>query len=143
MSRVAAIALAVLAILIIVWWFIPGDTAPRGITKDISYAKQVWIACRVYADEHDGEYPPALDILVPDYIEDQRTPNILRDENSRDRWIYYRPQNKTHDENHLLVESTYKIKDRKIYGFTDGSVHQMTQDRFRKTMNKRPTSKQR
>jgi hypothetical protein len=34
----------------------------------MSNAKQVVIACRVYAMDHNGKFPPTLDALVPDYL---------------------------------------------------------------------------
>jgi hypothetical protein len=48
-----------------------------GQVKALNRAKQIGFACRSYAMDHGGNYPPSLKALVPDYIpsrEDLRSP---------------------------------------------------------------------
>ena len=40
-------------------------------TKCMSQAKQIAIACKLYAMDHKGNYPASLDELVPDYLTDR------------------------------------------------------------------------
>lgn len=39
-------------------------------TKSLMHAKQIVIACKRYATEHEGQYPPSLEALVPKYLGD-------------------------------------------------------------------------
>ena len=48
-----------------------GEVKDRGdLTKALSNAKQIGIACRIYATDNDGKFPPKLEDLVPDYLPD-------------------------------------------------------------------------
>ena len=42
-------------------------------TLAISNAKQLYIACKIYAADHSSNFPPNLQLLVPDYIHDAKT----------------------------------------------------------------------
>ncbi len=37
-------------------------------TKSLSRAKQIYLGCRLYAGDHDGNFPATLDELVPQYL---------------------------------------------------------------------------
>lgn len=39
-------------------------------TKCLSEAKQIGLACKLYAGDHDGNYPPTLEQLTPTYLAD-------------------------------------------------------------------------
>jgi type II secretory pathway pseudopilin PulG len=41
-------------------------------TKCLSQAKQIALACRLYAMDHKGDFPPTLDELIPDYLPDKQ-----------------------------------------------------------------------
>jgi len=40
------------------------------LTKSLSNEKQIAIACKLYAGDNDGEFPPSLESLVPQYVPD-------------------------------------------------------------------------
>ena len=40
-------------------------------TKSLAQAKQIGLACKHYAGDHDGNFPPTLDDLVPKYLPDK------------------------------------------------------------------------
>jgi hypothetical protein len=44
-------------------------------TRSMNHAKQIGFACREYATDHAGNYPPSLNALVPEYLPDR---DILR-----------------------------------------------------------------
>lgn len=46
------------------------DTATA--TKSLSHAKQIGIACKLYALDNNGKFPPSLEALVPDYLPDAK-----------------------------------------------------------------------
>lgn len=37
-------------------------------TKSLNNAKQIGLACKLWATDNDGAFPPSLEVLVPDYI---------------------------------------------------------------------------
>jgi hypothetical protein len=39
-------------------------------TKSLANAKQIGVACKIYALDYNGKYPPNLKVLVPDYLPD-------------------------------------------------------------------------
>jgi hypothetical protein len=41
-------------------------------TQSLSNAKQIALACRLYAADNDGKFPPTLQDLVPTYIQSQK-----------------------------------------------------------------------
>lgn len=41
-------------------------------TKSLSNARQIGIACRLYATDNGGKFPPKLEALVPDYLADTK-----------------------------------------------------------------------
>ena len=44
----------------------------RGLaTKGLAEAKQIGLACKLYAGDHQGNFPPTLDDLVPTYLSDK------------------------------------------------------------------------
>ena len=41
-------------------------------TKSLAQAKQIGLACKMYAADNDGKFPPTLDALVPTYLADNK-----------------------------------------------------------------------
>ncbi len=41
-------------------------------TKSLANAKQICLACKLYASDNDGKFPPTLDALVPTYMSDKK-----------------------------------------------------------------------
>jgi hypothetical protein len=50
---------------------IPDDTISGFITKEANETKQVGLAVKMYADDHQGRLPRSLDELVPAYLPDK------------------------------------------------------------------------
>ena len=40
--------------------------------KGLAQAKQIALGCKLYAGDHNGNYPETLDQLIPDYVSDRR-----------------------------------------------------------------------
>ncbi|MGC3989342.1 MAG: hypothetical protein QM796_06620 [Chthoniobacteraceae bacterium] len=45
------------------------------VTVAVSNAFQIVAACKGYALDHDGEFPPSLDALIPNYLADRKSLN--------------------------------------------------------------------
>lgn len=41
-------------------------------TKSLSQAKQIGLACKLYAGDNDGKFPPTLDALIPTYTSNEK-----------------------------------------------------------------------
>lgn len=49
-----------------------GEVQTRGLeTKALSNGKSIAAACKLYATDNKGDFPPTLEALVPDYINDR------------------------------------------------------------------------
>ncbi len=50
-----------------------GSVSEKGkATKSLAQAKQIGLACKLYASDNDGKFPPTLDALVPMYLNDKK-----------------------------------------------------------------------
>jgi hypothetical protein len=45
---------------------------PAAATQSLSQAKQIATACKAYASDNDGKFPPTLEALVPKYLPDAK-----------------------------------------------------------------------
>jgi hypothetical protein len=49
------------------------SVAEKGnLTKSLSQEKQIALACKLYAADHNGNFPPTLQALIPDYLTDTK-----------------------------------------------------------------------
>ena len=72
LSTYTKASVVVLIILAIVSVVIPNGSGVReatDITKALSNARQIGLACKNYADDHGGNFPPSLDALFPTYLD--------------------------------------------------------------------------
>jgi hypothetical protein len=75
MSHTKKIAIAVLVLASAFLFGIPkrfgNEQSQRGpLTKSLSNAKQIGLACKLYAVDHHSAFPKDLNELVPEYIRD-------------------------------------------------------------------------
>ena len=67
------ITMAAFGVVILFWMVSPGSgiksTSP--VTKSLINAKALGHACRQYALDHQGDFPPSLDALFPTYLKDR------------------------------------------------------------------------
>ncbi len=68
-SLLASIALAVLSLFVVP--FAPDDTVSAVIIKAVNETRQVGLAAKLYADDHEGHLPASLNELVPHYLPDR------------------------------------------------------------------------
>lgn len=97
-SRLAAQILAGFLFLVIaglvVNHFVPRSLIYGQLTINASHARQLAIACDVYAADHGGRFPVHLDELTPIYVPNPKSlRGIARDENDRELytfdWLYF------------------------------------------------------
>ncbi len=121
-------ALPTLAILLL-WSFLPSGSSishrsPR--TAALNQIKQILIACRAYAADHEGGlYPPLLDALYPDYIDDERLFYALDKQGNRIPIIYHPGFKDTDDPRPLLIEHPIHFGTKRIVGYVGGHIEEI------------------
>ncbi len=93
-------------------------------TMDINQIRQVSIACRFYASDNDGNYPDALEDLLPDYIEDLTILSIAQSVDGLPQPYSYRSglkDSSDSNEPHIISPFTYSRGSTPV-GFADGQV---------------------
>ena len=92
--------------------------------KSESAAKQIVFACKLYAMDNNGKYPPNLDALVPAYIADRSA--FISPLNPKDPvgYIYTPGFTDTSDSEAIVLEDKFapKLKHIRIVVHTDDSV---------------------
>lgn len=99
------------------------ERAPR--TKAINTVKQLSLACRAYAADFGGVYPPSLDVLYPDYL---KVPDLLEAEDANGRkipMIYHSGFTDTGNSRAPLIEYPVLLNGRKIVGYCGGHVSEL------------------
>lgn len=96
------------------------ERSPR--TKAFYTVKTLLLGCRAYAADHEGVYPPSLEILYPDYI-DQEGFHLVRDESgSRVPVVYHAGYKDSDDPREVLIEHPLELKRKRILGYAGGTV---------------------
>jgi large-conductance mechanosensitive channel len=93
--------------------------------KSLNNAQQILLACRVYAADNDGLFPPDLETLVPDYLVDE---SVLQTEPPSEDgeavgFTYTPGLTETDSSSTILLESKLTFEDgKKVVGYVDGRV---------------------
>ena len=98
--------------------------AKRGpLTDNLSNAKQVAIALRMYADDHENQFPKTLEEIMPKYCtSDKVLWNTVADGKTKARW-QYSPDHKPDEEPiAIIITSSPNSKGQRVVGYTDGSA---------------------
>jgi hypothetical protein len=91
-------------------------------TKSLSNAKQIGVACRIYAVDNDGKYPPNLAALVPDYLPDTSTFVSPYAPEEKMGYVYHPGLSDTSPPAAVLIEDKFSEREkRRIVVFADGS----------------------
>ena len=101
-----------------------GRTTPQArAVMERSNIKVLLLGCRAYAADNEGNYPPQLSALYPDYI-DIKPLFKGRDENGKNRspMIYYPGLTTSSDPDTPLIEHPFTFEGRKIIAFAGGRV---------------------
>ncbi len=95
------------------------------LTKSISNARQIVLACKIYASDHEGKYPGDLDVLIKEGIlSDER---VLHDPLSKDAsaigYDYLGAGMKDNDPpDKILLQSKSLSMGKRVIGYNDASV---------------------
>jgi hypothetical protein len=71
LQKFAIVATLACAGFFVYWMMSSGGNSKTAVTKSLVNARKLCTACRVYASEHDGNFPGSLDALVPNYLKDR------------------------------------------------------------------------
>ena len=116
-------------LLVVAWLVIPSGLIPDELSEvmDVAFERHqdVWEACTAYSAEHNGSYPPSLDVLVRNDYLDGDALSFEGWGGGRVSILYSRPRAKAVDETPLLRDSrpTYVRNWRLSYGKYDDLRH--------------------
>jgi hypothetical protein len=92
-------------------------------TKCLAEAKQIGVACRLYAMDHHGQFPPTLDPLVPDYLPDNHFFDCpLRKNQPRSGYNYFGGKDTDSPAKVLLSSKAVTHDQKRIIVTSDGSA---------------------
>ena len=99
-----------------------GEVKERGMqTKALSEAKQVGLACKIFATDHQGKFPAKLEELVPDYLPDATLLGCkYPDPKNPVPWEYSGGSEKD-DPTKVLLASPAVEKKGRVFIYVDGS----------------------
>ena len=90
--------------------------------KSLSQAKQIAIACHLYADDHDGAFPVTIEELVPEILPDRSVFICpLSGPSEPMGYIYYGGKETDPGENVLIVSKGADRRGKRIVVHVDGS----------------------
>lgn len=92
----------------------------------VNQVKQLLLACRAYAADHEGRYPPALDALFPDYL-DHKEALRIQNEMSPPLTLIYHPDKTEHDDpRSVLIEFPVVYEGKRVVGYVGGHILEVT-----------------
>ncbi|MCB1231093.1 MAG: DUF4190 domain-containing protein [Verrucomicrobiae bacterium] len=101
------------------------------LAREISEMRQVIIACQSWASDHDGNFPPDLDSLMPDYIQDEELLTWRSKSNPEGARLVYRPGfTESTDIREIVVFSPTAAMGRRLVGYVSGAVQQVDESEF-------------
>ncbi len=99
-------------------WTIKGNA-----TRDLSNARQLALACKLYANDHKGNFPKKLYDLVPTYIEDagifKKLMFLAPEDHSIHEWSYFGSQSVNPPPHTILIASPMPWRNRRGFIFKD------------------------
>lgn len=92
--------------------------------KCLAQAKQIVVACKVYAAENNGNYPDTLDQLIPKYLPDNKLfvcPMMKGSDQTAMGYDYYGGKNTDPPNKVVLVSKGAMINHKRVVIYSDGS----------------------
>ena len=119
------IAVAIVVFLLLVSIGIPTFTSVNTLapgTKSLQHAKHIRLACVLYANDNNGRFPPSLDALYPDYLQDRQILISPLSPGTPIGYTYTPGLTETSPTNSLLIEDKFAptLKQKKIVVYVNG-----------------------
>lgn len=115
---------AVLGVLLLLSLFVPSKSCPplSPQSKAVNQMKQLSLGCRAYAADWDGELPPTLETLYPDYIDVADFFYAIDKSGEKIPIIYRHPHLAEESERLPLLEWPIPLGDKKLIAYKGGHV---------------------
>ena len=112
--------------------------AGRGLLTDaLSNVKQVSLALRIHADEHEDVFPRSLDELFPKYATSHRILFVSMDRNEPpERIIYFPGYKDTDSEDAIVLASPHPSAGMRVIGQIDGAAKIIAESEFQTQMQR-------
>jgi len=109
---------------IFVFWMVGSGTSPKSpVTKSLMNAKKICVACRRYAFDHDGTFPPSLDALIPTYLPDRSVLASPLMPSEPVGYTYTPPSKNIGAVNAIVIEDKFApLQHLRIVSYLDGSA---------------------
>lgn len=120
----AWLVLSILVALLISSFFPSRTDWPRH-NPALHQVKDHVLACRAYALNHEGAYPPSLDVLYPDYLDDERLLYAVDEQGTRIPMIYHSGLKETDFSRMPLIEYPIRFGSTRIVGYVGGQVQEV------------------
>lgn len=112
------------------------------VAKQTSNAKQISLACRIYAIDNGGLFPQKLDELVPDYLTDKQVLEWKNPETkATNSWGYIGGLNDSKPAKTVLVYSPDDFTGKRIVVYTTSLSAVLTEKEFQALQPTQPTAK--
>ena len=99
-----------------------GEVKLRGEeTKSLSNAKQIGTACILYSMDHENAFPPKLDDLIPEYLDDRKLFTSTLSPGEPMAYTYYGGSSKDPADKVLLMSKFKDRRNRRIIIYVNGS----------------------
>lgn len=125
-SKIVPATAVLVVILIAAGLFLSIQNTPSGrstVVGAVNDVKQLVLGCRAYAADNNGNYPPSLSVLYPDYI-DHRPLFEGLDERGKNKspMIYHPGLTNTSNSGTQLIEHPFTFGGKKVIGYANGQV---------------------
>jgi len=105
------------------------------LAQDISGARFVVLSLHSYAMDHDGEFPPNLDVLVASgYLEDASVLTMKCEDKQMRPWSYRTGLTHVSTPDRILLYGPQAVGGKRIVACVDGSVRSMLEARFQELL---------
>ncbi len=106
------LAISVIAILAGIALPVFSSVQERGaLTQSLANAKQIALACKLYAMDNEGHFPASLDLLVPDYVEGKSIfHSPLAKDDAETSYEYASGRKDTDSPKEILIRDKYASK---------------------------------
>jgi len=129
LQKITVTAMLVFGVGVFLWFNFggSGSSSKSAVTKSLMNAKKICVACRVYAADHAGDFPPSLDALFPTYLQDRTMLASPLNPSEAEGYIYTPGLKSMGPVNAVVIEDKYApLQHIRIVAYVDDSARVLT-----------------
>lgn len=117
-----AAAIALLTIGIVLLSDIKTGQGEKEIEKATKTLSSLLLACRSYAADWEGNYPPSLEALIPAYLDDEDFLYVENRQAEKRPFSYHPGYTDTSHSQSILIEYPFPLDGKRLVAFAGGHV---------------------